>query len=315
MTTTAPPYDRPLRVVSVSRGSSTRDARLQIELLGRTVILERRGVDGDLRAAARLYRELAPEVDAFGLGGADLFVTVGGRRYWIRESVALARNAGDVPVVCGAGLKNVLERRVVRDLDATVGWRGRRALVASVADRHGMAEGLEERGAQVIAGDLMFLAGVPWPLQGVRALDRVAGLVAPIMVRLPFRWLYPTGAKQEDHVADWRTRHLERADVLAGDFHFLRRHLPQDLRGKIVLTNTTTAEDLQLLGARGAETVITTTPRVDGRSLPTNLLEAALVAVTGRHPLPPQDVEAALDAARLEPDVWQARDLPAATQR
>ena len=49
----------------------------------------------------------------------------------------------------------------------------------------------------------------------------------------------------------------------------------------MILTNTTTQENAQLLRARGAKLLVTTTPRLNGRSIATNLLEAALVAVSG----------------------------------
>jgi hypothetical protein len=51
--------------------------------------------------------------------------------------------------------------------------------------------------------------------------------------------------------------------------------------------------------------VATTTPRIDGRSLPTNLLEAAFVAVAGRFPLSDADLAAMVAEAGLAPDVWR----------
>lgn len=303
MTSTDP--HRPLRVVSVSRGSRHRDARLEMTLLGRHVVLERRGVDGDLRAAARLYRELAPEVDVFGLGGADLFVELRGRRYFLRESVALARHAGDTPVVCGAGLKDTLERRAVAHLDPLLGWRGRRVLVTSAIDRYGLAEALEAHGAELVLGDLAFLLGVPIRMHSLTRVRTVARLLAPVMTQLPFDWIYPTGHKQEASVGGWRTRWMADAEVVAGDYLFLGRYLPDSLAGRTVLTNTTTRDDVERLRGLGARRLVTTTPRIDGRSLATNLLEAAFVAIAGRHPLSRADYEALLDEAGLVPDVLE----------
>lgn len=294
---------RPLRVVSVSRGSSRRDARLETTLLGRNLILERIGTDGDLRRAAATYERLAPEVDAFGLGGADLDLSVGGRRYRVRESNDLVRHAGRVPVVCGAGLKETLERRVVAALDARLGWRGRRVLVTSAVDRWGMAEALQAHGADLELGDLVYLLGLPWPLRSLAAVETAAHLLAPLVVRLPFDWIYPTGARQESAVSDWRARPFERAEAIAGDFHLVARYAPADLSGKVILTNTTTAEDVEMLRARGVAVLATTTPRIEGRSLPTNLLEAAFVAIAGRHPLPAADLDALVEEAGTEPDV------------
>lgn len=299
----SPDPRRPLRVVSVSRGTSRRDARLETELLGRQVTLERIGTDGDLKKAAATYARLKGEVDAFGLGGADLDLVVGERRYRIRESAAVARHAGEVPVVCGAGLKGTLERRAVAALDPRVGWRGKRVLVTSAIDRWGMAEALAQHGAELVLGDLVYILGLPFPLRSLAALQRAARLLGPIVVRLPFDWLYPTGARQETALSGWRARPFERAEAIAGDFHLLARYAPPDLSGKTVLTNTTTADDVRMLAARGVRLLATTTPRIDGRSLPTNLLEAAFVAIAGRHPLPPADLAAMVEEAGLSPDV------------
>ena len=64
------------RAVSISLGSSKRDKRVQLELLGELVVIERIGTDGDMERAAQLYRELDGQVDAFGVGGADLGLLV-----------------------------------------------------------------------------------------------------------------------------------------------------------------------------------------------------------------------------------------------
>lgn len=304
---------RPLRVVSVSRGSSKRDARLEMELLGRHVVLERIGTDGDLRAAARLYAELRDEVDAFGLGGADLELRIAGRSYRIRESTALARHAGATPVVCGTGLKTTLEARAVGALDARFRWRGRRVLMPSAADRWGMAEALARHGAVLTIGDLAFLLGVPVALHDLARFERVVRVLAPAVTQLPFAWLYPTGDKQDRAVEGWRARWFEEAEVVAGDFLLIARYAPPDLTGKVVLTNTTTAENLGDLATRGVRAVATTTPRIAGRSLPTNLLEAAFVAVAGRHPLPPAELDAMVEEAGLAPHVWSAPEPGAAS--
>lgn len=304
MTTVDP--QRPLRVVSVSRGSSRRDATVEMDLLGRRVILERRGTDGDLRAAAQTYRALRDEVDAFGLGGADLELRVAGRRYRMRESVRLARHAGATPVVCGAGLKGTLERRTVRALEGRIAWKGIRVLLPSAVDRWGMSEALRDAGAALTIGDLAFLLGLPIAMHDLDRFERVVRVLGPPVALAPISWIYPTGAKQDRSEAGWRAAWFANAEVLAGDWHLIARYAPDDLRGKAIVTNTTTGANLADLQRRGARLVATTTPRIDGRSLPTNLLEAAFVAVAGRHPLPEADLAAMVSEAGLEPDVWVA---------
>lgn len=273
---------RTLEVVSVSIGSSTRDTDLLVEVMGRTVHIARRGTNGDLREARAAIAKLDGTVDAIGLGGIDLFLQVRGRRYYLRDAVRLARSARTTPVVCGAGLKDSLERKAVADLDAVRPWSGRKVLLVSGTDRFGMAEALYDSGAEVICGDLIFSLGVDVPLRSSSALVRAARLLLPIISKVPFTWLYPTGSKQDRQPTPSRfDRYYDWAEVIAGDWHLIRKHAPASLAGKVILTNTTTADDVALLRDRGAARLITTTPRFGDRSIGTNLLEAAFVAIDG----------------------------------
>lgn len=309
MTTT-----RDLHVVSVSIGSPSRDTRQQIELLDRTITVERIGTDGDMQRAGQLIAELDGKVDAIGLGGIDLYLQALGRRYYLRDATKLAANAKSTPVVCGAALKNTLERIVVEELEPVIGWRDRKVLMVAGVDRFGMAESLDQHGADVLFGDLIFALGLPIRLHSLKALARAAGLLLPIISRLPFKWIYPTGSKQTVNRQDGKTHYFDWAEVIAGDFHFIRRYAPRNLQGKTILTNTTTAQDVDDLRERGVSRLITTTPRYQGRSLPTNLLEAALIAAAGRHPLTAEDYRELIDRAELKPDIMTLNPTAAEAQ-
>lgn len=296
-------------VVSVSLGASSRDHRVVHELLGQTFTIERRGTDGDFQTAIQLIKALDGKVDAIGMGGIDLFVVAGKRRYVLRDARRLAQAARISPIVDGSGLKNTLERRVIRRLQqqGLLDVRGRRVLLVSAVDRFGMAEALAEAGAELLIGDLLFLLKVPVVLRSLKQLDWVARLFGPIAASLPISMLYPTGKKQESVTP--RHAHLyQAADIIAGDFHLIRRYMPPQLEGKIIITNTITAADRELLAAAGVKRLITTTPELAGRSFATNVLEAVLIAASGRTPaeLTPADYEAWLDRLAIEPTV---RDL------
>lgn len=293
-------------VVSVSIGSSKRDHRVEIELMGEKILIERRGTDGDLAQAARMIQELDGRVDAIGLGGIDLYIFAGGRRYVLRDAKRLASAAERTPVVDGSGLKNSLERWVIRYLveRGEVSLARRKVLMVAAVDRFGMAEELVAHQADVTFGDLIFTLGVPVPLRSLKSLDRVARIIAPIATQLPFTMLYPTGSKQE-HSVSKHERFFQAAEVIAGDFHFIRRHMPRDMRGKGVITNTVTESDVQLLRERGVSFLVTTTPNLGGRSFGTNVIEAALVAVSGRRPeeLGPSDYLEMFQRLQFQPRI------------
>ena len=290
------------RVVSVSLGSSRRDSVAEVEVLGEKVVLERRGTDGDFQGAICLIRELDGQVDAIGLGGIDLYLVAGKRRYLIRDAKRLKEAAKKTPVVDGSGLKHTLERRAVGELSTLFDWKRTKVLLPSAVDRFGLAEALEEAGAKVLYGDFIFALGLPIPLYRLSFLQKLAYLLLPLMTQLPFSLLYPTGERQEKQVVDWRSRYYRFADLVAGDWHYLKRHMPEDMRGKSVLTNTTTEEDVAFLRARGVRYLITTTPRLSGRSFGTNVMEALLVALAGRE-LGEEDYLRYIDLLGLKPQV------------
>lgn len=293
------------RAVSISIGSSRRDKAVEIELLGQRVRLERIGTDGDMERAARLYQELDGKVEAFGVGGADLGVTVAGRFYPLFSVRPMVRFVRQTPLVDGSGLKHTLERRLAPALEHRLKERlqPRTALVASGADRWGMAVSFAEAGYECVFGDLMFALGIPLPLRSLRSLKVMAAVLMPVAGRLPFHWIYPTGEKQEARTPRWGP-HYAWATVIAGDVHYLKRYMPERLDGKIVVTNTTTAEDVELFRRAGAGWLVTSTPRLEGRSFGTNLMEAGLIAASGAdRPLTHAELDALLDRLGLEPQV------------
>ncbi len=274
------------RVVSVSLGSSKRDHAVKVRFLGEWCEISRRGTDGDFERAVDLLRELDGRVDAIGLGGIDIYLRIRDRRFAIQDGLKLAQVVEKTPVVDGSGLKDTLEREAVYHLrDAGLLAPGLPVLMVCALDRFGMAEALVECGCDVTFGDMIFVAGMPYPVQSLIELEDLAVRMLPHMAGLPFHLLYPTGEKQEtvdDKKAALFMPYYRAARVIAGDFHLIRRYLPRELSGQLVLTNTTTSADVDLLKARGAGTLATTTPELEGRSFGTNVMEALFLAFLGK---------------------------------
>lgn len=281
------------RVVSVSLGSSTRDKRVETEILGERFIIERIGTDGDTARYRRLVRELDGQVDAIGMGGIDLYLRAGPARYQIRDAARLIRGVNRTPVVDGGGIKNSWEKYLILDYlprEAGISFAGRRVLLVSSVDRYGMAEAFAQAGAVTLYGDFYFALGVPIPMRSLTTVRALAACLLPVLTKLPFKLLYPTGAKQERNTPRF-PRLFRWAEVVAGDFHFIRRYMPADLTGKTILTQTITAEDADELRRRRAQTLITVSPEMEGRSFATNVLEGIVLALSGRRSdaLRPQD--------------------------
>ncbi len=273
------------RAVSISIGSSKRDKAVEISLLGEKVSIERIGTDGDMEAAALKYKELDGVVDAFGVGGADLGLMVDNKWYPLYSVRPMIRYVKKTPIVDGVGLKNTLENKSASLLASKIGdyinQKGKTVFVVSGADRWGMTSSFLDAGYKCTFGDLMFGLSIPVALRTGKQLKTLASLLMPLAGRLPFSWVYPTGEKQEVRVPKYQKFYQE-ATVVAGDCHYIKRHMPDDMQGKVIVTNTTTPEDVALFKQCGIKYLVTTTPVLDGRSFGTNMMEAALIAVSGK---------------------------------
>ncbi len=298
------------RAVSISLGNSTRDKRTVISLQGEEVLLERIGTDGNAQRAIALYNELDGQVDAFGVGGIDLGLTVAGRYYPLYGAQKLVAGVRRTPVVDGGGLKHTLERRLAQFVEAAIGSQihPKRVLVPCGVDRYGLVLSFAEAGYELLIGDLGFALGLSIPIRSPRALRILARILLPLMGRLPIDWLYPTGEKQEEIVPRFRPWY-EWATVIAGDCLYIKRHMPERLDGKVIVTTTTTPADVEAFRQRGVRYLVTGTPCLDGRSFGTNVMEAALVALAGKgRPLTHEELQAMLDTLALQPTLQQLNE-------
>jgi len=297
------------RAVSISIGSSKRNKAVEVELLGEKVSIERIGTDGDMEKAAQLYKELDGKVDAFGVGGADLGLQVDDKWYPLYSVQSMVRFVKETPLVDGAGLKNTLENKLAPFIDSHIGTYvnklGKTTLMTGGADRWGMSKSFLDAGYECVFGDLMFGLGLPIAVRSEKSLRRLAALLMPVVGRLPFEWVYPTGEKQEKRIPKWES-YYQWATVIAGDCHYIKRHMPERLDGKIIATNTTTPADVEAFRQAGIKYLVTSTPVLEGRSFGTHMMEAALIAVSGKkRKLTYAEILDLLDRLGFEPQIQE----------
>jgi hypothetical protein len=293
------------RAVSISLGSSSRDKTVEVELLGQQVRIERIGTDGDEVKARQLYRELDGQVDAFGVGGIDLDIKTPWKNYPLYGALKLVQDIKETPYVDGGGLKDTLEARVMQYVEAQIGDQihPKTAFLVAGITRYGMTLSFIRAGYKCVFGDLMFGLGIPIPIGNLRALERLARVLMPVVGRMPISMLYPTGDNQLKVVPKYE-QHYQGNSVTAGDWLYIKNHMPQDMRGKVIVTNTTTPDDVAFLKARGVRYLVTTTPVMNGRSFGTNMLEAAMIAVSGKgRALSSEELDHMLDQLGIEPQI------------
>ena len=298
------------RAVSISLGSSARNKTVEVNLAGETILLERIGTDGDEKKAAALFSELDGQADALGVGGVELYLRLDEREYPLRSGLNLVKGVKKTPVVDGRGIKHTLERQVMQRIEPLLDepLQPKRAMMTVGADRYGLAQSLDEAGYETVFCDLIFGLGAPIPVYGIKNLRRLGRILIPILAQLPISMLYPTGQSQDTIVPKYE-KWFKYGPVIAGDFLYIRRYLPNSLWGQMIVTNTTTAADVELLRQRGLKYLVTTTPVFDGRSFGTNMLEAALTAYAAKgRTLTMAEISSLLEKLDLGPTLQKLND-------
>lgn len=273
-------------VISVSLGSSLRDKKLELVVLGEKVLVERIGTNGNLKKAAEIIKAYEGKADAIGFGGADLGMLVGGRYYPIHSLKRFGKLIQKTPLLDGIGLKNTLESSIAGFLEKELGeWldqQGRKVLLVSSVSRWGMAQSFINAGYHCTFGDFVFTLGLPLPLHSRKNILLSTRIFCPLITRLPFHWLYPIGEQNNKHKPMF-DRYYQEATVIAGDCLYIMQSLPKNLDGKIIVTNTTTEADIEAFRKAGIKYLVTTTPVYEGRSFGTNVLEAIITAISNKN--------------------------------
>ncbi len=291
------------RAVSVSLGSSKRDKSVRVNLNGQEILVERVGMDGDIAKTRQMYLDLDGKVDAFGVGGVDLYLRLDEKEYPLHAALKLVSGVRQTPLCDGRGLKHTLERRVFELAKPQLGEiRFKQAFIPIAIDRLGLAEAVAKVAERTVFGDLMVALGVPIPIYGIPAFRRVARVMLPFVSHFPMSMIF-YGSDGAEHEPKY-VKYFEESDLIAGDFLFMRKYMPKNLSGKTIVTNTTTEENIALLKERGVKRVITTTPRYEGRSFGTNTTEAMLTAYAGKgRRLTVDELNELIDELGLKPTV------------
>ena len=314
------------RIVSISIGSSRRDYQFVTIILGQAVEVRRIGTNGDVELAAALVREYDGKVDAIGLGGLTPIFRVGAARYPHHEALRIAAGARRTPVTDGGGFKATLERWAVQRANEI--QRGmfnyRRILITSGIERYSMAQALSQYESELRFADPIIHSGLRFlpPPRSLKQLELYAATTLPITALLPYKILHPVALGTEGH--DPRAEKLFTwADIIAGDFAYIRRFAPHDLRNKVIITDDPAPDEIADLRERGLATLVTMTPPLIGLDgapvsrpfVATDVLEALAIAImeSGANPDEASLIDF-IDQAKWGPTVERMSTAPEKTK-
>lgn len=302
-------------IVSISLGPAIRDYELSTQMLGEEFRVRRFGVDGDVQRARDLVAQFDGQVDAISLGGVSLHYRVGRRTYVHEQARDIANAAAETPVVDGVHVKNTLERWALGQIaqDHPGFFSQKRVFIVSGVERYAMAQVLGTYTQQIAFGDLMFRWNLPFPLRSLGQLGTYTKLVLPWLCREPINSPLRPGVDGERATLRG-ARQVRRADVIAGDYPSIRRLGPQYLRGKVVITDSLSAQDVQDLKEMGVECLVALTPSLSDEHpfVGASVIEAMLVSLMQRplSEITDDDFLNLIAGSALQPEVVYLNEPP-----
>jgi predicted amino acid dehydrogenase len=272
-------------IVSISLGPPSRDYEIVTRMFGEEIHVRRLGVDGDVRRARDLVSQFDGQVDAIGLGSMNVTFTVGRRTFVHDQIQQVAAAATATPVVDGAHLRGTLERWAISHVAKQQHgiFSQKRAFIVSGLDSYALGQVLGAFTHEIRFGDPIFHLNLPFALGSFKQLERYAELVLPALCRAPYGRFFPVGAEQTLRTPRG-AGYFKRAQIIAGDFGYIRRFAPDNLGGKVVITGGLSSDDVDDLRERGVESLVTFTPPLDDvyPFVDVNVLEAIFTAFIDR---------------------------------
>jgi predicted amino acid dehydrogenase len=259
------------KVIGISLGGPKDDFELRARFMGQSFEVRRVGANHRKAQAAKLVAHWQQHADAIGLGFA-------------REGLRLPAAGVTVPLTTGARLGEILQEWALRDVQQRLGSYFSNARVLFFAGRanYKLATAMAEFTQNLEFADPLLELGVPKLLGSLEALE-----------------MYSTGAH---YVLDWAPealrpgrfgprwtrfvlrRAMQDATVIVAPVHELDRFGIEELAGKTIVTSTVSERRIKQFRDKGVNMVVDGAPLVFGRVVGPALLDAMIIAATGKAP-------------------------------
>jgi predicted amino acid dehydrogenase len=272
------------RVVGISLGTTDQDYAFRGRFLGQQLDVRRVGTNGSTARAEKLLRRWEQDADVIGLAVPKATYSVGGDRYVDDASMRLVRSVTRIPVTTGAKIDEILQEWALRHVQARLGdyFDNARTLFLSGTMQYKLAAALSEYTQNLEFADPVLQLGVPKLLTSLDALRLYASGAHYVLEWIPSRLMTSLPVKE------W-TKFVLRmamrdATVIVAPVHELDRFGADELRGKTIITSTVNDERIAQFRKKGVAMVIDGAPSLYGHVLAPSLLDAMIIAATGKAP-------------------------------
>ncbi len=270
--------------VGISLGAGRHNFEFETDFLGERLKVWRLGTDGSTTKAVKLLKAWNQNADAIGLGAVKDSYRPASRRV-IEEDVArMTRVVTRIPVTTGERLVDILQEWAVRHVQNTLGsyFSNANVLFFSGTSNLKLAQTMHEYTQNVAFADPLLRLGVPKLLTSLEALQLYAGGAHRVL-----EWALP-GLTSSETVKDLNRYMLRKAiheaTVVVAPVHELDDFEPEDLAGKTIVTSTVNDERMEMFKEKGVAMVVDGSPFLFGHVLAPSLLDAMIIAATGRNP-------------------------------
>jgi predicted amino acid dehydrogenase len=269
--------------VDISLGSSSQDFEFTTRFLGERIKVRRIGTDGSIARAQKLLKHWESRSDAIGLGlvhdsGAGV------RRFLDADAARLVDVATRVPVTTGARLGEIFLEWAVRHAQMKLGnyFNNSKVLFFSGIAQQKLALSMAEYTDNLQFADPLLQFGVPKLLTSLEALSLYAR-----GAHYAAGWK-PPRVVTDGLLKDWAKYVLRKAmasaTVIVAPVHELDEYGVAELAGKTIITSTVNDKRIARFRDKGVNMVVDGAPFLFDHVLGPSLLDAMILAATGRKP-------------------------------
>jgi predicted amino acid dehydrogenase len=269
-------------VIGISLGARSQDFDFKTTFLGARLRVQRLGTDGSTARAAKLLRHWNSRADAIGLGLSKDSQQPGASSPPGSSANKLRALATQAPLSTGARLADIFLEWAVRHAQTTLGhyFDNANVLFFSGQGSYKLATSMAEYTENLQFADPLLQFGVPMLLSSIDALNLYASGAHVVSDWAPPR-LVPEAIKRQWTQYVLR-KSLTHASVVVAPVHELDDFGLEELAGKTIVTTTVNEERLAAFKDKGVYLVIDGAPLVQGHALDPSLLDAMILAATGK---------------------------------
>jgi predicted amino acid dehydrogenase len=271
-------------VVSISLGSRKQDFEFSTRFLGEQLRVRRIGTDGSVARAIKLLKHWEKLADVIGLGVPKDDYRVGEHHFIDSESARMKAAVTRVPITSGARLDDILQEWAVRHTQSDLGdyFTNARVLFLSGMSHYKLAVSMAEFTQNLRFADPLLQLGVPKLLDSLDALALYAEGAHYVSEWVPPR-VMPQALFDE-----WKrfvlSKAMQKATMVVAPAHELTRFGLAELAGKTIVTSDASEERIAEWRDKGVTMVVDGAPELFGRVLGPHVLDAMILAATGKKP-------------------------------